>query len=202
MSIASEANVHEELKKYSFYHVIDLGDGIKTPGRPDLVPGTNNVLQAMDQIDFAGKRVLDIGTHDGLFALTAERSGAEEVIGIDRTIPPCASEFLIPYLDSKVQMFEMNMFDLTPDRFGMFDVRPLDSGDAAEAPQQELAPACPDPVQGIEAAPEGARLAPPAVARHRESVRLVANLLQQLQTAVGSRQAQISQPRSAKSFWK
>jgi hypothetical protein len=32
------------------------------------------------------------------------------------------SSFSIPYFDSKVKMYEMNLYGLTPDRFGLFDV--------------------------------------------------------------------------------
>ena len=59
-----------------------------------------------------GKRVLDIGCRDGIYSFEAEKMGAKEVIGIDNDISKPALEFLIPYFNSKVKMFEMNLFDL------------------------------------------------------------------------------------------
>ena len=41
------------------------------------------MIQQMQQIDFAGKRVLDFGTGTGVLAILARKSGAAEVIAID-----------------------------------------------------------------------------------------------------------------------
>ncbi len=48
--------------------------------------------------------------------------GAREVIGVDNDLSPAAVEFLIPYFKSPVRMHEMNLYDLTPETFGKFDV--------------------------------------------------------------------------------
>ena len=61
-------------------HTIDLGNGIVTPG---MWPANSLIPQAFDQIDFTGKRVLDIGCWDGLWSFEAEKRGAEEVYAID-----------------------------------------------------------------------------------------------------------------------
>ncbi len=79
-------------------------------------------LAALGSLDLKGKRVLDIGCRDGLFSFAAERQGASEVVGIDNAISRGAQEFLIPYLKSRVQMHELNLYDLTKEHFGTFDV--------------------------------------------------------------------------------
>jgi SAM-dependent methyltransferase len=116
----------QELKRrladYNFYHIIDLGDGIFTPGSRDLTKSQAPVLAAIESLDLAGKRVLDIGCRDGLYSLAAERRGAAEVIGIDNDLSRGAVELVIPHLRSKVRMHELNLYDLTPERFGKFDV--------------------------------------------------------------------------------
>src|SRR5262249_7329636 len=66
--------------------------------------------------------VLDIGCRDGLFSFEAEKMGAAEVIGIDNDPSVAAIRFLIPYFKSKVQMHELNVYDLLPTTFGKFDV--------------------------------------------------------------------------------
>jgi ribosomal protein L11 methyltransferase len=44
---------------------------------------TYMMLQAMKDLDFRGRRVLDFGTGTGVLAILAERLGAEEVLAID-----------------------------------------------------------------------------------------------------------------------
>jgi 2-polyprenyl-3-methyl-5-hydroxy-6-metoxy-1,4-benzoquinol methylase len=73
-------------------------------------------------MDFNNKRVLDIGCRDGLFSFFAESRGAAEVIGIDNDLSKPAVEFLIPFFNSKIKMYEMNLYDLKPDTFGLFDL--------------------------------------------------------------------------------
>jgi len=107
---------------YNWYHVIDLGNGLRTPGMEINVPSQQKVLEAIRSIDLQGARVLDIGCRDGLYSFEMERLGAAEVIGIDNDISPGAVELLIPALESKVQMRQMNLLDLTPETFGLFDV--------------------------------------------------------------------------------
>ncbi|HSC52710.1 MAG TPA: 50S ribosomal protein L11 methyltransferase [Phnomibacter sp.] len=41
------------------------------------------MIAAMDQMDFAGKKVLDFGTGTGVLAILADKLGATEVIGVD-----------------------------------------------------------------------------------------------------------------------
>ena len=65
-----------------WWHSIDLGDGLLTPG------GKNAALlrrewEAMKVPDLAGRSVLDIGAWDGYFSFQAERLGAREVVARD-----------------------------------------------------------------------------------------------------------------------
>jgi len=48
--------------------------------------------------------------------------GASEVIGIDNHISKGAVEFLIPFFKSNVKMYEENLFNLTPELYGLFDI--------------------------------------------------------------------------------
>jgi len=114
--------VETALRSYDFYHILEVEPGVFTPGIPLLVPGQEVVRNAMRSVPIAGRRVLDIGCRDGLFAFEAERMGAREVIGIDNDLSRAAVEFLIPHFSSKVTMHEMNVNDLTPQAFGLFDV--------------------------------------------------------------------------------
>jgi tRNA (mo5U34)-methyltransferase len=70
----------DEINALPWVHSIDLGNGIVTPGK---WPINRLILQAFDQIDFQGKRVLDIGCWDGLWSFEAEKRGAAEVYATD-----------------------------------------------------------------------------------------------------------------------
>lgn len=117
-----ENQLKDELKKYNFFHIIKLTENCATPGDTDAVPIQDMALRALRSIDVKDKRVLDIGCRDGLFSFEAEKLGAKEVIGIDNDLSLGAVNLLIPYLKSNVKMHELNVMDLTPETFGMFDV--------------------------------------------------------------------------------
>ena len=70
----------EELSPW--YHKIDLGDGIETPGR-DYERLWNSTLKVIDAINYKGKRVLDIASWDGFWAFEAERRGAKTIVSSD-----------------------------------------------------------------------------------------------------------------------
>lgn len=117
-----EEEIRQQIKRYGFYHVISLTNNIQTPGIKAYVPFQRMPLETLKTMDLRGKRVLDIGCRDGLFSFEAERLGALEVIGIDNNLSRGAVEFLIPYFKSNVKMYELNLLDMTSDRFGVFDV--------------------------------------------------------------------------------
>jgi len=63
-----------------WFHKIDLGHGIVTPGvdKTPAKPATLGIAQ-----DLTGKSVLDIGALDGFFSFEAERRGARRVVSLD-----------------------------------------------------------------------------------------------------------------------
>jgi tRNA (mo5U34)-methyltransferase len=67
-----------------------------------------------------GKRVLDIGTWDGWFAFEMERRGAE-VVAIDCWDNPRFRE-MHAILNSRVDYRRFDVYELTPDRIGKFDI--------------------------------------------------------------------------------
>jgi tRNA (mo5U34)-methyltransferase len=66
-------SIREEVEQLKWVHRIDLGNGIITPGQ---WPRNPLISAAFSDIDFSGKKVLDIGCWDGLWAFEAERQGA------------------------------------------------------------------------------------------------------------------------------
>jgi tRNA (mo5U34)-methyltransferase len=118
----NETELQQVLARYAFYHIIKLTDTISTPGNPVYVRAQNLCMERLKSLDVKGKRVLDIGCRDGLFSFAAESMGAAEVVGIDNDLSKAATEFLIPFFNSKVRMHQMNLYDLKPESFGQFDV--------------------------------------------------------------------------------
>jgi SAM-dependent methyltransferase len=104
--------VTEAFRRYSFYHCIDLGDGVMTPGIERFRPVQQPVLDELRRHDLRGKRALDIGCRDGLFSFEMERLGAQ-VDAIDNDLSPAAAEFLVPYLKSQVRLSQVNLYDLS-----------------------------------------------------------------------------------------
>ena len=75
----STTDLLEQARARRWYHVLEF-DGYTTTGIFDMrryVP-----LYGLPD-DLAGKRCLDVGTHDGFVALHMERQGASEVVAID-----------------------------------------------------------------------------------------------------------------------
>ena len=71
-----------EVHALEWIHTIDLGHGIVTPGA--WPPGSKAfIMSALDDIDFSGRKVLDVGCLDGLFSFEAERRGASQVFATD-----------------------------------------------------------------------------------------------------------------------
>ncbi len=60
-----------------------LPDGSVTREMTRLGPGVAGKLAALQSLDLRGKRVLDMGCSEGLYAFYAAAQGAEEVVGVD-----------------------------------------------------------------------------------------------------------------------
>jgi len=112
-----------KLTEYSFYQTIDLGDGIKTPGLP-ISAKQRKVLDLINSTDLEGKRVIDLGCANGLFALAAENGGAEQILAVDHTKHniECLEKVILPHLESKIRAIQLNVLDLKTETHGKFDV--------------------------------------------------------------------------------
>ncbi|CAH0294965.1 class I SAM-dependent methyltransferase [Roseomonas sp. CECT 9278] len=135
------AALAERVGALTWYHTLELPHGIVTPGYYDhreLLPR----YRLPPRLD--GLRVLDVATFDGFWAFEFERRGAAEVVALDVRekreidLPPrtraAMTEADLSFafgrgfalareaLDSKVQPLHCNVYDLSPERAGMFDL--------------------------------------------------------------------------------
>jgi tRNA (mo5U34)-methyltransferase len=118
-----------KVNQCQWYHKIDLGYGITTPGWAPIDPTAYKVPQ-----DLTGKRVLDVGAWDGYWTFEALKRNASQVIAIDdfsdqlgvaldcQSLPVCTTEWAtfdlckdaLGYGDNLCQRFTMSVYDLEP----------------------------------------------------------------------------------------
>jgi tRNA (mo5U34)-methyltransferase len=105
-----------------WFHEIELAPGIVTPGED-----SNRLkLPILDALglpqDARGMRVLDVGCSDGFFSFEMERRGAE-VVAVD-FVPEHYSGFAVArqILGSAVEYRMDNVYNLSPEGYGHFDV--------------------------------------------------------------------------------
>lgn len=68
-----------------WWHSIDLGQGVVTPGTQSAAFLGNRVRE-LNLPDLRGKDVLDIGAYDGFYSFEAERRGARRVVALDHYV--------------------------------------------------------------------------------------------------------------------
>jgi tRNA (mo5U34)-methyltransferase len=109
-----------------WFHTIDLGDGIVTPGY-DHSPTKIGYLGLPERLD--GLSVLDIGAYDGFFSFECERRGAARVVAADHfcwTYGGMATkdgfDIAKAALKSRVEEKLIPVEDISPERVGVFDL--------------------------------------------------------------------------------
>ena len=111
---------HTKFTEGGWWHSFELPDGRIIEGVATLESLRNRIAQFPIPARLAGKRVLDIGTWDGWFAFEMERRGAE-VMAIDCWDNPRFHE-IHQALGSRVDYRQMDVYELTPERIGRFDI--------------------------------------------------------------------------------
>src|ERR1041384_1981080 len=112
---------HQVESEPYWFHKIEILPGFYSPGWSD--PASEKLPYFGLPDDLTGMRVLDIGCAEGFFSFEAERRGAREVIGID-SFSDSVRRFNIvrEARQSNASAFLMNVYDLTPERLGTFDL--------------------------------------------------------------------------------
>jgi tRNA (mo5U34)-methyltransferase len=138
----SPEEIRQRVAEFEWYHTIDLGHGILTPGQYDHAPIVENygIPESL-----SGKSVLDVGPAHGFFAFEFEKRGADRVVTSELptwtdhdnqerfdVLDPAlrhhmeyhrgALGFAIQARQSRVERKFLSVYDLTPERVGTFDV--------------------------------------------------------------------------------
>ena len=118
--------IRRRVAEIEWYHTIELGYGIVTPG---VDPSPSRLLRLGFPADLSGKTVLDIGAWDGFFSFELERRGAARVVAVDSFSwsgsgwgTKAGFELAREVLGSHVEDRELEVLDLSPDAVGVFDV--------------------------------------------------------------------------------
>lgn len=117
-------NLQHEIARVDWFHTMDLGQGITTPGRVACMSPEQLEIGRLD-----GQTVLDIGAWDGAYSFMAERRGAKRVLATDSLVWSGAwktgnAGFKLArrVLKSNVEDMTIDVMDLSPSRPGVFDV--------------------------------------------------------------------------------
>jgi tRNA (mo5U34)-methyltransferase len=76
----SPAELQQQVDTLPWYHSIDLGNGVVTPG------ASQTMIEEGQLPPVRGKSVLDIGAWDGYYSFLAERLGASRVVALDHYV--------------------------------------------------------------------------------------------------------------------
>ena len=120
--VTQTSTLQQEVAALKWYHQIDLGNGVVTPG----VDNSPRKLQRLRLPEsFKGKTVLDIGAWDGFFSFEAERRGAKRVLATDSFSwggggwgSKRGFELVRRTLGSKVEDKTIDVLEMTPEKVG------------------------------------------------------------------------------------
>lgn len=130
--MTAQAELARRVNTIRWFHRIDLGNGIVTPGEIE----TSRTLARIGlPDDLRGKTVLDIGAWDGYYSFECERRGAERVVALDHvawSASPMMADLGWPdgragfdlareALRSRVEPVQLDLMEIGPE-LGEFDV--------------------------------------------------------------------------------
>jgi tRNA (mo5U34)-methyltransferase len=104
----------------SWWHSIDLGNGVVTPGVHPIEELRDNFARFRLPDDLRGKSLLDIGCWDGFYSFEAERRGAR-VTAVDCWRPENFFRARAA-LQSPIEFHELSVYDVNKAALGSFDI--------------------------------------------------------------------------------
>jgi tRNA (mo5U34)-methyltransferase len=119
----------QEVSRYPWFHSIDLGGGVATPGGKAPHQHERESAAFFDRVKLFGRSVLDIGAWNGFYSFEAKRRGAERVLATDSycwTHPIFQGrktfELARRALCLEVEAREIDAGDISSDTVGEFDI--------------------------------------------------------------------------------
>lgn len=119
-------DIKDAIREHRWFHRIDLGNNLITPGLDDSPAKLQRIALPRD---LTGRSVLDIGAWDGFFSFEAERRGARRVMAVDSYCwdgdgwgKKAGFELVRRHLQSRVEDRRLEVHELSPVSVGVFDV--------------------------------------------------------------------------------
>jgi tRNA (mo5U34)-methyltransferase len=116
----------EKVQRLNWFHSIDLGHGIVTPGAKSLPQQLSEYTAVFDPVNIAGRTVIDIGAWNGAFSFEAKRRGAARVLATDHYVWHHAGrdgfDLARATLNYDLEVKDIDIPDLFPESVGTFDV--------------------------------------------------------------------------------
>jgi tRNA (mo5U34)-methyltransferase len=121
--------IAERVKRFPWFHSIDLGSGIVTPGAKSPEIHAHEAAAFFDPIRMEGTSVVDIGAWNGFYSFEAKRRGAKRVLATDSY---CwkhdqfhgreTFDLALSALGLDIEAMMVDVPELSPERVGTFDV--------------------------------------------------------------------------------
>lgn len=131
---AKSANIDREtlaakVQRIRWFHSIDLGHGIVTPGSKSPAVHRAEYAAFFDPVELRGRSVIDIGAWNGAYSIEAKRRGAARVLATDHYVwnhPEIRGrdgfDLARSALNLDLEVKDIDVPDLSPDSVGTFDV--------------------------------------------------------------------------------
>ena len=124
-----QEHLSSEISRYFWWHSIDLGGGIVTPGVKTPAFHRQESSTFFDRVQISGQSVLDIGAWNGFYTFEAKRRGAKRDLATDKYAWTNdyfrgreTFELARQALDMDVEALEIDPADITPETVGEFDI--------------------------------------------------------------------------------
>lgn len=112
--------IRDAMEGIDWWHQIDLGHGITSPGRGGSTHSRLERLRIPEHL--SGKSFLDIGAWDGAFSFAAEERGASRIVAVNEKPKP-GLELAIRARGSRVESVTADLNELDPEALGgPFDI--------------------------------------------------------------------------------
>jgi tRNA (mo5U34)-methyltransferase len=118
-----------EIAKYHWWHSIDFGGGVITPGVKTSAIHRQESASFFDRVQISGQSVLDIGAWNGFYSFEAKRRGAQRVLATDKYVWTHENfrgretfELARRTLGLDVEALEIDPSDISSESVGEFDI--------------------------------------------------------------------------------
>jgi tRNA (mo5U34)-methyltransferase len=124
--LPEQGDLRHQVQALPWFHSIDLGNGLVTPGRAPLAD-LRAVADAIFDEPLVGKTILDVGCYDGFYSFEAHRRGAKRVVATDHLIwqdSRCRACFDLArsVIAPQMEAHDLDIPELTPKSLGTFEV--------------------------------------------------------------------------------